>query len=1005
MKSPLIALGLILLLSLFFIPVSLVAATTDEEVKWSVVNIPTQGMVGNWVLAQGSDAQHLTMAIDGTLYAYGKGLTYTLFKSTDGGYNWSYIGKVKDSIVDIATAPNDASIIYYATSSSIYRSTDAGNNFVLLPPNPGGAGSNNVEITSIDVTYLGYYLIVVGTRDIDNAQYGGVYILDERTPFTWTNTNLGNYDVYAVDFSPNYPGDRQLVAVVTNETNTWVTTKVADAAWGASGTAKLDRDNSGIPTPVAVTTSADIAFPADYDVTIGNYVLFVAIDTGSGNGDIYRINGAVATDLNIGTTYGLNNIDTTTVAIIGGAATATLMAGAASSAQVYFSADSGRNWARSTKELTGQTKTYVVIAPDFSNSGKAYAATSGTESAFSYTADGGITWNQLGLINTKITDILDLAPSPNHSQDNTLFMLTYGGKHSLWRSLNDGARWERVYSSALANVDSLKWVELPPQYGKEGSQVVFIAGKSGGNPAIWKSTDNGQNFSPPKFARDPKTGATFSIDIWAVVNDSTLFVGSYDGSNGLVYHTTNSGWLYSDGVIAGTQSLYSIALSPNYDQDKNIMVGNTNGWVYWSNDNGASFKPLPIAATSPPFTGKISVAFDHQFNSNNTVYAASDTADKGIYRFIINKSTEWERIDGTLPSGGMIGQLGLSANGTLYATNFKADGGMERCLNPTYPLGPTFETVTRSLTTGATLTGLWLYDYTLWSIDTANVRLMTYNDTLTLPVNLISPPDKALGIGNIINYTISNVKLDWEALKGATSYKWQLDYDTDFSTIPTGFEGTTEVTLARLPSLEPSTTYYWRVRATEPILSPWSAKWSFTTSLGSDTIAPKLASPGASANGVGLKPIFQWSAIAGADSYELLVSTDVSFANPVVVKVGDYALPSTAWQCDINLNYNTTYYWKVRATGSGTSSAWSAVSAFTSESPPAKSEPSPATGSSSSAPASSSPAPGSPPLLAFQLNAPDWLLKWLIYLGGALFLTAVASLLTLIILTVKIWRL
>jgi hypothetical protein len=215
---------------------------------------------------------------------------------------------------------------------------------------------------------------------------------------------------------------------------------------------------------------------------------------------------------------------------------------------------------------------------------------------------------------------------------------------------------------------------------------------------------------------------------------------------------------------------------------------------------------------------------------------------------------------------------------------------------------------------------------------------MTYSDSLTQPVSLTSPPEGASGVGTIINYTISNVSLDWEALKGATSYQWQLDYDTDFSSLPAGFEGNTTVTSARLPSLEPATTYYWRVRATAPVLSPWSAKWSFTTSLGSDVIAPQLISPGASASSVQLKPIFQWSTVAGADSYELLVAADVSFAEPIVAKIGDYALSTTAWQCDIDLDYDTTYYWKVRAIGSGTSSAWSAVSAFTTESPPDQSE-------------------------------------------------------------------
>jgi len=582
----------------------------------------------------------------------------------------------------------------------------------------------------------------------------------------------------------------------------------------------------------------------------------------------------------------------------------------------------------------------------------------------------------VGLIDTGISSIVDLAVSPDYNQDSTIFMLTWGGEHSLWRSLNKGERWERLYSSTLADVDCIDLVELSPQYD---GQVVFIAGSSDGSPAIWKSSDNGQDFK--------HRSVPFTIDTWAVVNDKTLFIGSYDGSNGLVYLTTNSGLSYSTVAVAGSQSLSSIALSPDYDRDETILVGNTNGWVYWSNDNGNSFEPLPQDATSAPFTGTITVAFDPEYSENGIIYAASDTADESIYRFDTDTGYSWKKIDTTLPEGGMIGQLRVSAGGTLYATSFKIDGGMERSLNPTYSLGPTFETVIRGLDDGVTLGGLWLSDHQLWSIDTTNSRLLTYIDSLTEPVILTSPQDKAQGIGTMINYTISNVSLDWEIAEGATEYQWQLDHEKDFSSVPAGFEGSTEASQAKLPALEPATTYYWRVRATEPVLSPWSTKWSFTTSLGSEIVAPMLYTPEAGANGVPLKPIFQWSAIAGADSYELLVSTDASFDNPSITKVGADALTTTAWECDLSLNYDTTYYWKVRARSSDSYSAWSAVSAFTTELPPAPTE------VTEVIQPPLSPPPVPPPA---QQTTPDWVF-YIMGLMGFIVVLLLAAILVLVI--------
>ncbi len=929
-----VALALILLLSLLgsIFPTSPATATPDE-VRWSRVNIPAEGEIGNWVLASGSSVQHLTMANDSTLYCYASpsGTDHTLFKSTDTGCSWSFTGEVREAIVDIATAPDDANIIYYATESSIYKSADAGNSFAPLPSSPGGAGADNITIACIDVARLGSNNIVaVGTVDSDNSQYGGVYTLDENETLpSWLDTNIDNYDACAVTFSPNFDTDRQVVAVVTDEQDILVTARIGDGSWGQIiGDATI-----GSLVPI----SASIAFPDDYDATTEDYILFVAIDTGSGNGDVYKVNGkwapdsSIATDLNIGAVYSLSDVDVTGLAVNGNTAAASLLAGAASSNQVYISTDSGENWIRSTKQPTGQPKTCLLMAPDFVSSGTAYAATIGTESAFSYTTDGGVTWNQSGLIDTKISGngIIDLSLSLNYSQDGTLFMLTFDTahtEHSLWRSLNGGAKWERVFSSTLGNIDSINLVELSPRYGS-GSQVVFLAGTDNGTPAIWKSADNGQTF----ICRS----APSSVDIWTVVNDNTLFLGSYNGTNGLVYRTTDSGSSYSTGVVAGSQSLKSIVRSPNYEQDETILIGNTGGWVYCSRDNGTSFKPLPLDATSPPLTGSITVAFDSEFAGNNTVYAASNSADKGIYRFIINKSTEWESVDGTLPAGSTLSQIAVSADGALYATNSQSvdtterEGGMERSLNPAYPLSPTFETVTRGLDDGVTLSGLWLQGNQLWSIDTKNNRLVTYTDSLNLPVTLTSPSNKASGTDT------RNVILEWGTLRGTTEYKWQLDYDTDFSTVPTDFEGDTRASSVRLPALDTDTTYYWRVRATEPVLSRWSAKRSFTTALGHTAVAPELLSPKAGVTETSLKPLFQWSAIAGAESYELVVSIDFSFANPAIAKIGNYALPATAWQSNINLDYNTTYYWKVRAVGSSSYSAWSAVGAFTTELPPA----------------------------------------------------------------------
>jgi hypothetical protein len=1011
----------ILLVSLLIFCLIQGSAVSADDVKWSRVNIPTQGNAGDWLLANGSDVHHLKMSANGTLFAYVPGLTYTLYRSEDSGYRWSYIGNVQDSIVDIAVSPEDEDKIYYATSASVYRSTDGGKKFFQLGPNPGDAGSNNIEITDIDVAHFTSNVIAAATRDTDTAEFGSVYILDEEQVITsWADSNIGSFDVYAVAFSPGYAADRQLVAVATDETDTLVRFKIGDSGWGTTfGNATLDKDNSGTPASVVAASSAAIAFPTEYDGTSPDTALFVAIDAGTDDGDVYKIVAAEspanssATDLNVGSAYGLSNIDITGLAVSSAENTVYLLAGAADSAQTYYSEDEGRNWTRSRKKPTGGSHTCVLMNSDFNVTGQAYAATRGSDSAFSLSNDGGVTWNQIGLIDAYISDIRDFAPSLDYGQDSALFLLTFGADYCFWRSTDGGRIWERLFSSSLDAVDTIDLVELSPEYGND-SQVLFLAGNSNGKSVLWRSVDSGQRYTKYPTA-DPDSGTSLPVHACAVVDDNTLFIGTYVGSNAYVYGTTNGGYTYRSGSIAGSQIIYSMALSPDFEHDGTILIGDSGGWIYLSSDNRGKFEPLPPDATASQLSGLISVAFAQDFSSNQIVYAASDTADKGIYRFKIGSSDEWESIDGTLPSGGKLNEVIVAPSGVLYASNTKADGGMERCLNPTYSLGPTFETITRGLSDGVRLSKLWFHGYHLWATDTDQTKLLTYYDTFTVPATLLSPADNGDGIGALINHTVSNVHLDWGAESSATLYEWQIDFDTDLSSVPTGFEGTTKASTTRLPTLEPATTYYWRARVKESALSPWSPKWSFTTCLDTDTTSIKLESPKSGETGVPVKPLFQWSAVPEAVGYELLVSSDIQFSNLVISRTGDFSLPATAWQGNLDLALGTTYYWKVRAVSADTKSAWSAVGTFITELPPPSlvqpSAPSAAmipvptpTPAPSPAPAPVPPAPAqtlppAPPPAPVQ-QTPDLV----VYLIGALLLAIILLIVTILVLAFGLRR-
>jgi hypothetical protein len=1014
----------LLLLVLLFstgVPAIPTAGASPEAVKWTKVNIPAAGEAGNFVLAPGSDVRRLVAAVDGALYAAVRGLEFTLYRSGDGGRAWSPVGNVRDDIVDIATSPRDAGVVYYATTAAVLGSADGGRTFEPRPPLPGDAGGDGREITSLAVAVGNDHVIAVAARDADDAEFGGVYLLDEADAITnWTDTGLGAYDAYAVAFSPGYSADRQLFAVVTDENNSFVFTRVGDAAWNTgAGAARLDRDNASGASPVTIS-AAVIACPAGdaQDMESAEGALYVAVATGGGDGDAYRIDGAAtssATDLNVGAAYGENNIDITGLAAHAGSGNITLLAIGAD-ARTYVSLDGGATWGRDRKRPTGESGAAALLA---AGPGRMYAATGGAGSAVSVSQDAGSTWDQVGLIDIYADMIVDVAPSPHADLDNTIFLLTFGGGHSLWRSREGGASWERVLCGDATAGDIFSRVALPPGYGAD-CQAVFVAGESRGEPAVWESQDNGRTFRR-RFPRDPATGAPLTIDAWAVTGRTSFILGSYDGSHGLLYTTANSGLVFSQGAAAGGRPISAITVSPDFARDRTILAGDSGGRAYLSTDGGLAFGPLPASPAAPFADSPLMVAFDPGFATNHTVYAASEAG--GVYRFVIGESEEWLNIDDTPPDAAGFSGLAVSGNGTLYVASSAAGGGLQRCLNPGSAAGAAFESVNGGLGQGATLFGLWSAGNRVWSIDTTGARLMLFRDTLESALDPVSPDDGAGGLGTLSNHTVRDVRLDWEAGEGATGYQWQCNYETDFSDVPAGLSGTTSASSVRLPALEPATTYYWRARASAPVMGPWSEKRSFTTTLDTEAVTLQPESPAPGAAGVPVQPFFQWTAVSGADAYELLVAGDPDFGEPNVSRTGDGAIPVNAWQCDVPLAYATGYYWKVRAVSRTTHSPWSAAGVFTTEPepeaeapalpppsnheiklpPPASTEP---TGTPAALLLQAAP-PAPPPAASISSPAPDGyysLPAWVIYLVGGLVLTVILSLIVVLAMVQKIRR-
>jgi hypothetical protein len=908
---------------LLFLVFSLVGSAPSPAnagvLSWSRVNIPAEGPNAGWVLAPGSDVRCLTFASDGTLYcaANPASTPYRLFKSTDHGVSWSYTGRVTDNITAIALPLGNLQQIFYATASRVYQSDDAGSNFQLIGDCPGGAGAGGVEITSLAAASAnGTDCVMIGTRDNDNLEFGGVYLLEQGGISPWYNTAVGGYDIVSVAFSPAFTSDRQLVAVGTDERNTVITTSIQNTGWNTEvGAACLE----GI-----ACLSASIAFPADYQSwALDKYTQFIGINTGIDQGEVYRLEGRAAPDSSrlicLAATVGSAKKDIASLAVSGNATAACLIAGAAGIAGVYTSTDSGTHWQTSRTPPSGDLQTYVALAADSSASSLIFAATSGNESGFSSSSDGGQTWQQTGLIDTRITSLRDLVLSPDFSRDGGVFLVTAGQRTSVWRSRSAGQAWERIFYSSAVSFERFNQVLFSPLYA--GNRRVLINGTAADIPCIWESRDGGSSFSRTS-SIDPQSGLQVNIDAWSISSADVLYVAGHGQSHTVIYQTAPGGVSYIDQADCGSQSVYSLAISPDLSGGPALLVGTTGGAVFYSTSEVMVFEQLLGGAINAP-AGNVSVAFDREFSLNNIIYAAGDQPNTGLFRVCLDSGQDWEKIDAALPIGTQICRLVMGSTGVLYTADSQvADpdnckGGVERYLTPAAS-ALVVENAVVGLTAGSVLSKLYISGSILWAIDTAHTALYSFQDTLTLPVALSVPANGRVGLVS------HNLDLAWEPVAGATAYHWQLDMDAAFPGNPEEKEGETGSNATRIATLDENTSYFWRVRVSQPFTGPWSEIRSFNTfAVG----VPHLSEPKSGASSV--TPAFKWSSADNANNYELQVSRNDTFTDLIINKQGASACPITTWQCDIVLPYSTSYYWRVRGMLNSTPGEWSEVAVFT----------------------------------------------------------------------------
>lgn len=947
-----------------------VEAQTTTALRWEALG--ALGTSGN-IIVNPSEVSAIAAGSSGILYAIDIPNS-KLYRSWNSGVEWEDIsftlsgaGGVLPATL-IATAPDMTGLICAVTDggTKVYLSGNGGASWTsLLTP----ALTGTIQAITMSRKYIDgdttYVEIAIGTAIWGNATTDGqLYIIRIGNPFaTWSNQNftvdgaLIGGEISAIAYSPGYANDRTIAVVASTNgdtapafaSKTWLCLGTRDTT---TGTTTWNTLVAGYPVEVGTVGSPSLGdapgvtrflsfldLPSNFSTgSPATLKAFVSYDRQpNANDDVYRIANRTVTRLNAN---GGAVIDIASLDYSGSATSGKLLIGdkdpipGTVNVQVRWSTDPWSavpTWLTPTQPPTGPGNARVMWGSGnvaYCGTGQSPAAAT-DESAFSRTSDGGDTWEQVSLIDTRII-FLDIAIA---ATPRSVFVATTNGLgiESIWRAAGEpfGRYWERIYTFNAPSNQVI--VRLSPGYATD--YTLYIAEVGGTHLAV--SHTRGNTW---QLRRTP--GAVVDI---AVAGRDTLYVGLPGGT----VARSDAGALYWEpSIMTGLTAINMLTLTPDRTT---LLAGGRNGDTAYSTDGGKSFIVM-----EPVGVGLVQMAADSNYATNKIVYAGEANR---ILRTVLGSGQAWTTIRTTTASRRFTGLV--SIDGVLYGVwwdSTAAGSGAERSLSP-LNRQTEWDTLNNGSTTAKfdtapqSLRWLKLTDrLSLWAIDTAGQTIMTYGDTLAEVRPIITAPSLTVPT-NVPSSPVSGgnqqFSIRWETLSESSEYEVEIYSDPNLSDLvisapvlppAVGYrppDASNPAWLIGAGVLASGQDYYVRLRVinefnNERVKSPWSETVKFTVMTGvpvtATKIGPSITAPAQNASDVSIRPALTWTSMSGATKYEVQVAYDASFSRMVS---GTPAIVSTtAWQPSEDLPTGTVFFWRARAVTPAISE-WSQTAIFT----------------------------------------------------------------------------
>ncbi len=858
-----------------------------------------------------------TISVDSSGFIYVSIWGEGLMRSTNAGTSWT-------DITHDLPFPNITAIEFDSTGKiflgtlggGVFVSTNNGNSWSAV-----NSGLTNKRVTALKIFRGGpMYVGTIG---------GGVY-KSTNGGRAWVQSNMGL----------KFP---HITAMILSEQGAVVVGTPNEGVWRSTDEAKTWGRGNGSISSRNITSFAKNAIGELVVGTLGGGVCF-SIDGGGGwtvyHKDDKCVNvtavvfadanepvaglaqkGIVRFDDRIWEQWRLTSMRSTGITALARTRDNTLWA-AIPLMGLYKSTNNGANWTN-----VSFTKTFARLEVFGAKDGWVMSTKNDTNLLIS--SDYGVTWTGNKLPNHKITAF---------GLDSTGAFLV--GAVSivnpptgyLYRSVDHGENWVPLWAKRDTSVVAIAvntqghiycGLSFPPADPKDPNAIIgelFVSTNTGVNWAHINANPTNQGFE--------FIGINYNDDIYVNLNGG-LFKSEDAGANWTRMLNEN---------VAQVASIGFSSIGDVYCATNLGLFKSTNDGQNWTtNDFGISgpdVKKIIVTMHDQVIVGlayqegflcsadgdkfyEINRGFIHSYlwsmsqSRDGFIYIATNTMYRGI---------EPPSLPAPIPAAPANNAEGIDRNATFtWRGNDKTDMYEFQISD-----SPDFFIVGEKLTVSGTSHKL---NYTLkpakryfWRVRSRTNSAMSAWSDLMVFMTVIEPPELISPENHSGSNSVKNLSFIWHQVDSASLYKFELATDARFANIVSSQE--VADTTVVVENLNLYTKYYWRVRGrTFKADGPWSEVWDFYTKLR----PPVLKSPPDKSTGMKTVVLLEWFETEGGTKYEVQLARDSLFVDMVFESLTE---TNTSQHTRI-LEYNKTYWWRIRGLNDDGQSDWSTAWKFT----------------------------------------------------------------------------